>query len=133
MCMRYSIHERSATCMNCFKMWFYLFTATVHISQTVRHYLYYTLPNRQIGLNEPMSWPARSPDISPLDFYLWGHIKSSIYETLVESEIDFIARIAVATGQIAENPWAFKHVRQSILKSVPDLYWRRGQHFEQLL
>jgi hypothetical protein len=23
--------------------------------------------------------PPRSPDLSPLDFYLWGHLKTSVY------------------------------------------------------
>ena len=29
----------------------------------------------QIGLD----WPARSPDLNPLDFFLWGYLKSVVY------------------------------------------------------
>ena len=54
--------------------------------------------------------------MTPLDFNLWSHIKSLIYEASVESEMDLVARIAVAAGQIAENPRIFEHARQSILK-----------------
>ena len=24
-------------------------------------------------------WPARSPDLNPLDFFLWGFLKSKVY------------------------------------------------------
>ncbi|GBM15849.1 hypothetical protein AVEN_260127-1 [Araneus ventricosus] len=26
-----------------------------------------------------MAWPPRSPDITPLDFYLWGYVKQHMY------------------------------------------------------
>jgi hypothetical protein len=33
-------------------------------------------------------WPARSPDLNPCDFYLWGNLKNKVYSnnprTLVE-------------------------------------------------
>ena len=25
------------------------------------------------------NWPPRSPDLSPLDFFLWGYLKSKVY------------------------------------------------------
>ena len=27
-------------------------------------------------------WPARSPDFNPLDFFLWGYLKSKVYTPL---------------------------------------------------
>ena len=27
-------------------------------------------------------WPARSPDLNPLDFFLWGYLKSKVYSPL---------------------------------------------------
>lgn len=36
--------------------------------------------NRWIDRGEPIAWPVRSPDITPLDFYLWEHLKSLIYD-----------------------------------------------------
>lgn len=29
------------------------------------------------------NWPARSPDMNPQDFYLWGYLKALIYKTPV--------------------------------------------------
>ena len=25
------------------------------------------------------TWPPRSPDLTPPDFYLWGHLKARVY------------------------------------------------------
>ena len=29
-----------------------------------------------ISTGGPLAWPPQSPDLSPLDFFLWGHIKT---------------------------------------------------------
>ncbi|GBM34536.1 hypothetical protein AVEN_43191-1 [Araneus ventricosus] len=34
-----------------------------------------TFPQRWIGRGAVMAWPLRSPDITPLDFYLCGYLK----------------------------------------------------------
>ncbi|KAJ4439237.1 hypothetical protein ANN_07357 [Periplaneta americana] len=34
---------------------------------------------RWIGRGEPTSWPPRSPDLTPLDFFLWGFLKDQVY------------------------------------------------------
>ncbi|KZC14193.1 hypothetical protein WN55_06624, partial [Dufourea novaeangliae] len=28
----------------------------------------------------PMLWPARSPDLTPLDFFVWGTLKDKVYK-----------------------------------------------------
>lgn len=33
-----------------------------------------------IGNTGPIRWPPRSPDLSPMDFFLWGHIKNLLYK-----------------------------------------------------
>ena len=32
-----------------------------------------------MGRGGPIQWPARSPDLSPLDFWLWGYLKNKVY------------------------------------------------------
>ena len=29
---------------------------------------------------KPVPWPARSPDLTPLDFFMWGYLKNSVYK-----------------------------------------------------
>jgi len=31
------------------------------------------------GDNHLLSWPPRSPDLTPCDFFLWGFVKGSVY------------------------------------------------------
>lgn len=33
------------------------------------------------GVDAFIPWPARSPDLTPLDFFLWGHVDGRLYET----------------------------------------------------
>ena len=35
--------------------------------------------NRVIALHRDVEWPARSPDMTPCDFFLWGYMKSRVY------------------------------------------------------
>ncbi|KYN08462.1 hypothetical protein ALC62_00554 [Cyphomyrmex costatus] len=37
-----------------------------------------------MGRYGPIRWPARSPDLNPLDFFLWGYCKEKIYRQLPE-------------------------------------------------
>ncbi|GBM18857.1 hypothetical protein AVEN_137240-1 [Araneus ventricosus] len=52
---------------------------------TVLHFLNATYPAQWIGRGGPVAWPPRSLDLNPLDFFFWGHTKSLVYETLVDS------------------------------------------------
>ena len=38
-----------------------------------------TFPGRWIGRRGPVEWPPRSPDLTPLDFWLWGYLKDKVY------------------------------------------------------
>ncbi|GBM99418.1 hypothetical protein AVEN_78636-1 [Araneus ventricosus] len=42
-----------------------------------------TFPQRWIGRGAVMAWPPRYPDITPLDFYLWGYVKQHVYSARV--------------------------------------------------
>ena len=46
--------------------------APPHWSLNVRDYLDATFPDAWIGRGGPTAWPARSPDITPLDFFFVG-------------------------------------------------------------
>ena len=45
------------------------------------HYLNDDYSHQWIGRGGPIPWPARSPDVNPLDFYLWGRLKSFLYSS----------------------------------------------------
>ena len=54
--------------------------APPHFRLTVRAHLEETYGDRWIGRGGPTSWPPRSPDLTPLDFYAWGYMKNYVYE-----------------------------------------------------
>ena len=85
-------------------MWYQQDGATAHFSIAARQVLNDKYPNRWIGRGGPVPWPPRSPDLTPLDFFLWGPMKSPVYDTPGESEQSLIARIVVAAGDISDNP-----------------------------
>jgi hypothetical protein len=37
-----------------------------------------TFLNQWIGCGSTINWPPRSPDLTPLDFCLWGWLKSEV-------------------------------------------------------
>ncbi|KAJ4432124.1 hypothetical protein ANN_20740 [Periplaneta americana] len=57
------------------RMWFMYDGAPAHFLRIVREHLTLTFQDRWIGRGSPTPWPARSPNLNPLDFWLWGHMK----------------------------------------------------------
>ena len=55
-----------------------------HWGLHVSEFLNETFPDRWIGRNRPIPSPPRSPDITPLDFFLWGYVKDIVYRTKVQ-------------------------------------------------
>ena len=61
-------------------------------SRLVTH-LNLTFPERWIGRGHHVHWPPRSPDLTPLDFCLWGWIKSEVYKEKVNIRDEVVAHI----------------------------------------
>ena len=66
--------------------------APPHWGLHVREFLNETFPNRWIGRDGPIPWPPHSPDITPLDFFLWGYIMDIVYQTKVWDMTDLRQR-----------------------------------------
>lgn len=115
------------------RMWYQCDGAPAHFSVTVRQFLDEKYPNHWIGRGGPVHWPARSPDLSPLDFCLWGHLKSLVYSTPVESEEDLVARILAACQMVQDMPGIFENVRRSLVRRCQLCIDRRGGIFEPFL
>ncbi|GBM34851.1 hypothetical protein AVEN_208050-1 [Araneus ventricosus] len=71
-----------------------------HFSRNVRNHLDVRFGQQWIGRGGPVRWPARSPDLSCLDFFLWGHMNTLVYDTPVDNGEELVRRIAVAAGEI---------------------------------
>ncbi|GFV48392.1 uncharacterized protein TNCV_3026621 [Trichonephila clavipes] len=71
-------------------------------------------PGQWIGRGGPVNWPSRSNDLSCLDFFLWGHMKSLVYASPVNSDEALGARIIVVAGEIQEMQMIFANVRHFV-------------------
>jgi len=87
-----------------------------------------TFPNTWIGRDGPTPWPPRSPDITPLEFFLWGYAKDKVFSSPVPDITNLKARITDAfvtiTEDILENTWREIGYRLDILRAT------KGAHVE---
>jgi hypothetical protein len=67
--------------------------------QTQQH-LNTQFPDRWLGRGGPLSWPARSPDLNPLDFFLWGHLKEIVNRDPLTDMEDSMAKFHAAVATI---------------------------------
>jgi inhibitor of nuclear factor kappa-B kinase subunit alpha len=76
-------------------------------------------------------WPARSPDLNPCDFYLWGNLKDKVYSsnpyTLVERKQSI--RETISSIEVSE----LKLVSNNVFKRLEACLRAEVRHFEQLL
>ncbi|GFY06049.1 uncharacterized protein TNCV_3863531 [Trichonephila clavipes] len=91
-------------------MWFQHDGAPAHFSVDVRSALVTAYIGLWIGRGGPVNWPAHSPDLSYLEFFFWGRMKSLVYTSPVDSDEALVARIVVVAGEIREMPGVFANV-----------------------
>jgi len=115
------------------RIWYQHDGAPAHFSQAVRGYLDETYPGRWIGRGGPVSWPPRSPDLTSLDYFLWGYLKSHVYYTPVETVEELTAKIFEACELVQNTPGIFERVRQNMVRRCNACIEVEGRHFEHLL
>lgn len=94
------------------RMYFQQDGAPAHYASSVRSWLNEKFPNRWIGRRGPIEWPARSPDLSPCDFFLWGYLKDKVYQEKSATIAQLRQRIYTACAEISAEMCS--HVCQSM-------------------
>lgn len=61
-------------------MYFQQDGAPPHNTRAVTDFLRENFGRNWLGTSGPVRWPPRSPDLTPLDFFLWSHLKNNIYK-----------------------------------------------------
>uniref|UniRef100_A0A1Y1MEB7 Tc1-like transposase DDE domain-containing protein n=1 Tax=Photinus pyralis TaxID=7054 RepID=A0A1Y1MEB7_PHOPY len=97
----------------------------------VREFLDEKFPGQWIGRRGPIEWPARSPDLTPLDFFLWGHLKSVVYKTEPASINDLRYRIVRECRSLSRE--VFKNVRNEFENRLWYCLEQNGEHFEHFI
>ncbi|KAJ4442484.1 hypothetical protein ANN_04070 [Periplaneta americana] len=94
--------------------------APAHFSRTARRYLDRRFPDRWIGRGGPIAWRPRSPDLNPLDFYLWGHLKSLVYSSPVPDLESLRNRTVACSEDIRNTLGVWDRVRRSMRHRCED-------------
>ncbi|CAD5210227.1 unnamed protein product [Bursaphelenchus okinawaensis] len=80
--------------------------APPHHSLVVREFLNTHLPGRWMGRDSrgappPFVWPANSPDLTPMDFFLWGYVKAKVYSVQVASLRELKQKVRDVVAEIS--------------------------------
>ena len=86
------------------RMWIQHDGAPPHFSVDVRNHLIAVYPGRWIGRGGPIPWPVRSSDLNLLRYFLWGYLKSLVFETPVETNLELVSRNVAACDVIQNTP-----------------------------
>ncbi|GFW22132.1 transposable element Tc3 transposase [Trichonephila clavipes] len=91
------------------ELWFQQDGATCHTVRATIDLLKDTFGDRLISRFGPVNWPPRSCDLTPLDYFLWGYVKSLVY---------------------ADKPQTLDHLEDNIRRVIADI---RPQMLEKVI
>ena len=90
-------------------------------------------PERLISIRGDLEWPARSPDLTPCDFFLWVFLKSRFYvnrprtlqdlKTNIQEEIANIAP-AMLAGVMTNTRNRFTQCMENGGRHLPDVIFK---------
>ena len=104
--------------------------APCHWAKVVKEFLHKQFGHKWIGNNGPMHWAPRSPDLTTMDYHLWGHVKSLVTAKAPTNVDQLMSAISSSFEQITSNTLfsvfeTFKRRLQLCMKE-------EGGHFEHL-
>lgn len=86
------------------------------------------------GRGGTIQWPPRSPDLTPLDYFLWGYLKDEVYNNPipVESVEELKRRVTEACARL--SPDAIRDaLNRGWVARAEACIGQGGGHFEQHL
>ncbi|GFU18883.1 DUF4817 domain-containing protein [Trichonephila clavipes] len=115
------------------ELWFQQDGATCHTARATIDLLKDTFGDHLISRFGPVNWPPRSCDLTPLDYFLWGYVKSLVYadkpQTLVHLEDNIRRVIADIRPQMVEKVienWTSRldYIRASRGSHMPEIIFK---------
>ncbi|GFW74628.1 uncharacterized protein TNCV_962031 [Trichonephila clavipes] len=119
------------------ELWFQQDGATCHTARATIDLWKNTFGDRLISRFGPVNWPSRSCDLTPLDYFLWGYVKSLVYadkpQTLDHLEDNIRRVIADIRPQILEKVienWTSRldYIRASHGSPMPEIIFKMSCH-----
>ena len=113
------------------KIWFQQDGATPHTARETMDVLKEMFPHRIISRFGDVPWPPRSPDLSALDFFLWGYLKEKVYNdnpnTLQEIKLIIIQEISRITPEV------LRKVMDNVIERVHSCLNNFGRHLKDVI
>ncbi|GFX98320.1 uncharacterized protein TNCV_4909631 [Trichonephila clavipes] len=113
------------------ELWFQQDGTTCHTARATIDLLKDTFGDRLISRFGPVNWPPRSCDLTPLDYFLWGYVKSLVYadkpQTLDRLEDNIRRVIADIQPQMLEKVIEIWTSRLDYMKAS------RGSHMPEII
>lgn len=78
-----------------------------------------------------LAWPPRSPDLNPLDFYLWGVLQHEVHKTPAINAEEIQAKVTTEINLIPAE--TLEKVHGNLKKRLRKCIELNGGHFEHLL
>lgn len=114
------------------EVWFQMDGCPAHNSRVVREYLNQSFNGKVIGRGYEICWPARSPDLSPNDFFLWGNLKSKIYSGNRFEDLEQL-QTSIQDHCVRISPYQLANVRREFSDRLGYCLTVDGGLFEHLL
>lgn len=111
--------------------WFQQDGAPPHRTNAVSEFLGNTFGDQWMGQFGPIRWPARSPDLTPLDFFLWGYLKDLVYATPPQS-VDELRNRVIAACQGVDGDM-LQRVRENLCRRMQTCVVMEGGHVEHII
>ena len=113
------------------RYWWMQDGAPPHCTTLAKEFLIEKFQGRVISRGTPITWPAHSPDLNPLDFYFWGEAQQEVYREQPES----IESLVQCVKRFAETREAstIERVAENVLKRAKMCLEANGGHFQHLL
>ena len=111
--------------------WFQQDGATAHRSLRAREWLTNQFGNKIISHHMEFPWPARSPDLSPLDYFLWGYVKENVFKRQ-PADIEILKEIVQEVVSSIDQD-VLRAVMANFEKRINLCIEQQGEHFEHLL
>jgi len=105
--------------------------APPHIARPVKTFLQQQFGEKIISRSFANNWPSRSPDLNPLDYWLWGYLKHRVFlrqpHTLAELRNVITLEIAAITPEIIQLAIG------NFVTRIDAVIEAEGRQFEQFL
>lgn len=112
------------------RLWWIQDGAPAHTARIVRRRLTEVFGERVIGLGHTIAWPARSPDLTPCDFFLWGYMKQKVFKTPPENLDDLRGRIEREFENLRRHPEIVRNAIRAMQAKATKCIDKNGHHVE---